>query len=65
MDGFSGFPYLLCAIYPQMGIQFCIVRMAGNPAKFVSCKDFKKFYADPNRFIPLLPGESALTPWKI
>jgi transposase-like protein len=46
MDGLTGFPDALRAIYPQTRIQLCIARMARNSTKFVSCKDLKKLCAD-------------------
>jgi transposase-like protein len=45
MDGLSGFPNALRAIYPQSRIQLCIVHMVRNSTKFVSYKDLKKLCA--------------------
>jgi putative transposase len=46
MDGLSGFPDALRAIYPQTRVQLCIVHMVRNSVKFVSYKDLKKLCAD-------------------
>jgi len=46
MDGLTGFPDALRAIYPQTRIQLCIVHMVRNSAKYVSYKDLKKLCAD-------------------
>ena len=46
MDGLSGFPDALRAIYPQTRIQLCIVHMVRNSTKFVSWKGLKKLCAD-------------------
>ena len=52
MDGLTGFPDALRAIYPQTRIQLCIVHMVRNSTKFVSykdlrnvCKDIKSIYS--------------------
>jgi transposase-like protein len=46
MDGLTGFPDALRAIYPATRIQLCIVHMVRNSTKFVSWKDLKKLCAD-------------------
>jgi transposase-like protein len=46
MDGLTGFPDALHAIYPNTRIQLCIVHMIRNSTKFVSYKDLKKVCAD-------------------
>jgi len=46
MDGLTGFPDALRAIYPQTRVQLCIVHMVRNSTKFVSYKDLKKLCAD-------------------
>jgi len=46
MDGLTGFPDALRAIYPQTRIQLCIVHMVRNSTKFVSYKDLRKLCAD-------------------
>ena len=46
MDGLSGFPDAVRAVYPETRIQLCIVHMIRNSTKFVSYKDLKKVCAD-------------------
>jgi len=46
MDGLTGFPDALRAIYPNTRIQLCIVHMIRNSTKYVSYKDLKKVCAD-------------------
>jgi len=46
MDGLTGFPEALRAIYPNTRVQLCIVHMIRNSTKFVSWKDLKKVCAD-------------------
>jgi len=46
MDGLSGFPDAVRAVYPQARVHLCIVHMARNSTKFVSCKDIKKVCTD-------------------
>ena len=46
VDGLSGFPQAIDAIYPQTEIQQCIIHQIRNSTKFVSYKDIKKLMAD-------------------
>src|SRR5215469_16135581 len=46
MDGLSGFPEAVRAVYPETRIQLCIVHMIRNSTKFISYKDLKKVCAD-------------------
>jgi len=46
MDGLSGFPEAVRAVYPHTRVQLCIVHMVRNSARFVSYKDLKKLCAD-------------------
>jgi transposase-like protein len=46
MDGLSGFPEAVRAVYPATRVQLCIVHMVRNSTKFVSWKDLKKVCAD-------------------
>ena len=46
MDGLTGFPDALRAIYPKTRVQLCIVHMVRNSTKFVSYKDLRKVCAD-------------------
>jgi transposase-like protein len=46
MDGMTGFPEAVRAVYPATRVQLCIVRMVRNATRFVSRKDLKKICAD-------------------
>jgi transposase-like protein len=60
MDGLSGFPDALRAIYPQTRIQLCIVHMVRNSVKFVSYKDLKKLCADLKQIYSAATEEAGL-----
>jgi len=61
MDGLTGFPDALRAIYPQTRIQLCIVHMVRNSTKFVSYKDLKKLCADLKAVYSAASEESGLS----
>ncbi len=46
VDGLTGFPEAIEAVYPQTEIQQCIIHQIRNTAKFVSYKDIKALMAD-------------------
>jgi transposase-like protein len=46
MDGLTGFPEAVRAVYPDTRVQLCIVHMVRNSTRFVSYKDLKKVCAD-------------------
>lgn len=46
MDGLTGFPDAVKAIFPETHIQHCIVHMIRNSTKFVSYKDLKAVCRD-------------------
>jgi len=46
MDGLSGFPEALRAVYPETRVQLCIVHMVRNSARYVSYKDLRKLCSD-------------------
>ena len=46
MDGLTGFPDTVKAVFPNTRIQLCIIHMVRNSTKFVSYKDLKAVYAD-------------------
>lgn len=61
MDGLTGFPDAVRAVFPRTKIQLCIVHMVRNSTKFVSykdlkaiCKDLKKIYTASNEEEALL-----------
>ena len=46
MDGLTGFPEAVKAVFPDTRIQLCIVHMIRNSTKFVSYKDLKELCKD-------------------
>ena len=46
MDGLTGFPNAVKAVFPDTHIQHCIVHMIRNSTKFVSYKDLKAVCRD-------------------
>lgn len=49
MDGLSGFPDAVRAVFPKTRIQLCIVHMVRNSTKYVSYKDLKAVCASLKR----------------
>jgi transposase-like protein len=51
VDGLSGFPEAIAAVFPQTEVQLCIVHMVRNSVRFVPYKDrkadLKKIYLSP------------------
>ena len=46
VDGLTGFPQTIEAVYPKTEIQQCIIHQIRNTTKFVSYKDTKALMAD-------------------
>lgn len=46
VDGLTGFPQAIEAVYPDTRIQLCIVHMVRNSLKYVSWKDYKAVTRD-------------------
>lgn len=46
VDGLSGFPQAISAVFPETEIQHCIIHQIRNSTKFVSYKDIKALMAD-------------------
>lgn len=46
VDGLTGFPQAIEAVFPQTEIQQCIIHQIRNTTKFVSCKELKPLMAD-------------------
>lgn len=46
VDGLSGFPQAIEAVYPQTEIQQCIIHQIRNTTRFVSYKEIKPLMAD-------------------
>jgi len=42
MDGLTGFPGAIEAVFPQTEIQQCIIRQIRNTTRFISYKDIKR-----------------------
>ena len=49
IDGLSGFPQAIEAVFPETEIQQCIIHQIRNTTKFVSYKDIKPLMADLKR----------------
>ena len=58
MDGLTGFPDAVKAIFPETHIQHCIVHMIRNSTKFVSYKDLKAVYRDLKKVYSAINAES-------
>jgi transposase-like protein len=46
MDGLTGFPEAVRAVYPDTRVQLCVVHTVRNSTRFVSYRDLKKVCAD-------------------
>lgn len=46
VDGLTGFPQAIEAVFPETEVQHCIIHQIRNTTKFVSYKDIKKLMAD-------------------
>ncbi|RFU93620.1 IS256 family transposase [Sphaerochaeta halotolerans] len=60
MDGLTGFPDAVKAVFPQTRIQLCIVHMVRNSTKFVSYKDLKAVCRDLKKIYTASTEEEAL-----
>lgn len=58
MDGLTGFPDAVKAIFPETHIQHCIVHMIRNSTKFVSYKDLKAVCRDLKEIYSAINAES-------
>ncbi|GHV53010.1 hypothetical protein AGMMS49579_11110 [Spirochaetia bacterium] len=56
VDGLTGFPEAITAVFPQAEVQLCIVHMVRNSVKYVPFKDRKAVTADLKK-IYLAPSE--------
>lgn len=61
VDGLSGFPQAIEAVYPQTEIQQCIIHQIRNTTKFVSYKEIKLLMADLKRVYAAPTEETALS----
>ncbi len=60
VDGLTGFPQAIEAVFPETEIQQCITYQIRNTTKFVSYKEFKPLIADPKRVYAAPTEEIAL-----
>lgn len=60
VDGLTGFPQAIEAVYPKTWIQQCIIHQIRNSTKFVPYKDIKKLMADLKRVYAAPTEETAL-----
>lgn len=58
VDGLPGFKEAIQAVFPQAGIQRCVIHMLRNSFKYVSYKDLKKFSSD-FKAVYTAPNETA------
>ena len=58
MDGLTGFPDAVKAVFPNTHIQHCIVHMIRNSTKFVSYKDLKAVCRDLKEIYSAINAES-------
>ena len=60
VDGLTGFPQAIEAVFPDTEIQQCIIHQIRNTTKFVSYKELKPLMADLKRVYAAPTEESAL-----
>jgi transposase-like protein len=59
VDGLTGFPDAIGAVYPDTEIQRCVIHQIRNNTKFVSYKDIKALMADLKRVYAAVDEETA------
>ncbi len=60
MDGLTGFPDAVRAVYPKTKVQLCIVHMVRNSTKYVSYKDLKEVCRELKQIYSAVNEEEAL-----
>ena len=60
IDGLTGFPEAISAVYPKTEIQQCIIHQIRNSTKYVSYKDIKALMADLKKVYEAVDEETAL-----
>ena len=60
VDGLTGFPAAIEAVYPKTEIQQCIIHQIRNTTKFVSYKDIKALMADLKKVYAAVDEQTAL-----
>ena len=61
VDGLTGFPAAIEAVYPKTEIQQCIIHQIRNTTKFVSYKDIKALMADLKKVYTAVDEQTALS----
>jgi putative transposase len=59
VDGLTGFPAAIEAVYPETEIQQCIIHQIRNSTKYVASKDIKALMADLKRVYAAVDEQSA------
>jgi len=60
VDGLTGFPNAIGAVFPQTEIQQCVIHQIRNTTRFVSYKDIKLLMADLKRVYQAVDEQTAL-----
>lgn len=60
VDGLTGFPQAISAVFPKTEIQHCIIHQIRNTTRFVSYKDIKALMADLKRVYTAVSEDIAL-----
>jgi|LFRM01.2.fsa_nt_gb transposase-like protein len=60
VDGLTGFPEAIEAVYPQTEIQQCVIHQIRNSTKYVSYKDIKALMADLKKVYGAVDEETAI-----
>ena len=60
VDGLTGFPAAIEAVYPKTEIQQCIIHQIRNTTRFVSYKDIKALMADLKKVYAAIDEQTAL-----
>lgn len=60
VDGLTGFPAAIEAVYPKTEIQQCVIHQIRNTTRFVSYKDIKALMADLKKVYAAIDEQTAL-----
>lgn len=61
VDGLTGFPQAIEAVYPKTEIQQCIIHQIRNTTRFVSYKDLRTLMADLKKVYAAVDEQTALS----
>lgn len=61
VDGLTGFPQAIEAVYPKTKIQQCIIHQIRNTTRYVSYKDLRELMADLKRVYAAVDEQTALS----